>query len=66
METTLTLTQDELEELISAESHMYMDYDEERSAQYNESIRRYNDTVEALLNKMKFALQQAKEKDGQE
>lgn len=60
---TLDLTQDELEELISAESHMYMDYDEERSQQYNESIRRYNDSVEALLNKMKLALQQAKEQD---
>ena len=66
METTLTLTQDELEELICAESTMYMDYDESRSESYNASIRRYNDTVEALLNKMKFALQQAKEKDGQE
>ena len=65
MEKQLTLTQDELEELISAESHMYMDYDEERSNQYNESIRRYNDTVEALLNKLKLALQQAKEENGQ-
>ena len=66
METQLTLTQDELEELICAESHMYMDYDETRSESYNASIRRYNDTVEALLNKMKFALQQSKEKDGKE
>ena len=65
MDTTLTLTQDELEELICAESHMYMDYDEERSNQYNESIRRYNDTVEVLLNKLKLALQQAKEENGQ-
>lgn len=63
MNTTLTLTQDELEELISAESHMYLDYDETRSEAYNASIRRYNDSVEALLNKMKFALQQAKEQD---
>lgn len=46
--------------------HMYMDYDETRSEAYNASIRRYNDSVEALLNKMKLALQQAKEKDGQE
>ena len=61
--TTLTLTQDELEELICAESTMYMDYDETRSDAYNASIRRYNDTVEALLNKMKLALQQAKERD---
>ena len=38
--TQLELTQDELEELISAEAHMYMDYDEDRSAQYNESIRK--------------------------
>ena len=61
--TQLDLTQDELEELICAESHMYMDYDETRSESYNASIRRYNDSVEALLNKMKLALQQAKEKD---
>ena len=65
METQLTLTQDELEELICAESTMYMDYDETRSDAYNASIRRYNDTVEALLNKMKFALQQAKEHDNE-
>ena len=63
--TQLDLTQDELEELICAESHMYMDYDETRSESYNASIRRYNDSVEALLNKMKLALQQAKEQDGQ-
>lgn len=61
--TQLDLTQDELEELICAESHMYMDYDETRSESYNASIRRYNDSVEALLNKMKLALQQAKEQD---
>ena len=61
--TSLDLTQDELEELICAESHMYMDYDETRSESYNASIRRYNDSVESLLNKMKLALQQAKEQD---
>ena len=61
--TNLELTQDELEELISAESHMYMDYDETQSESYNASIRRYNDSVETLLNKMKLALQQAKEQD---
>lgn len=60
---TLDLTIDELEELISAESHMYMDYDDSRSNSYNEGIRRYNDTVDALINKMKLALQQAKEHD---
>ena len=58
--TNLELTQDELEELISAESHMYMDYDETRSESYNASIRKYNDSVESLLNKLKFTLQQAK------
>lgn len=61
--TTLNLTIDELDELISAESTMYMDYDESRSEQYNESIRRYNDHVEALLNKLKTAYKQAKEKE---
>ena len=65
METQLTLTQDELEELICAESHMYMDYDETRSESYNASIRRYNDSVEALLNKMKNVLQQVKESENE-
>ena len=64
--TQLELTQDELEELICAEGHMYMDYDETRSESYNASIRRYNDSVEALLNKMKLALQEAKERDNDE
>ena len=63
--TPLELTQDELEELICAESRMYMEYDETRSEAYNASIRRYNDSVESLLNKMKIALQQAKEHDEQ-
>ena len=58
--TTLDLTIDELDELISAEGTMYMDYDEERSQQYNESIRRYNDHVETLLNKLKEAYRKAK------
>ena len=49
--TQLELTQDELEELISAESHMYMDYDDSRSNSYNEGIRNYNNTVDALINK---------------
>ena len=61
--TTLDLTIDELDELISAEGTMYMDYDEERSQQYNESIRRYNDHVETLLNKLKEAYRKAKEND---
>lgn len=61
--TTLSLTIDELDELISAESTMYMDYDETRSNDYNESIRRYNDHVEALLNKLKTAYKQAKDKE---
>ena len=61
--TNLNLTIDELDELIAAESTMYMEYDETRSAQYNESIRRYNDHVEALLNKLKTAYKQAKEKE---
>ena len=56
----LDLTIDELDELIAAESHMYLDYDDNRSEQYNESIRRYNDTVDTLLNKLKTALKEAK------
>lgn len=61
--TTLSLTIDELDELIFAESTMYMDYDESRSNDYNESIRRYNDHVEALLNKLKTAYKQVKDKE---
>lgn len=59
----LDLTIDELDELIAAESHMYMDYDEKRSEQYNESIRTYNYSVDALLNKLKAAYNEAKEND---
>ena len=61
--TTLNLAIDELDELIAAESTMYMDYDETRSTQYNESIRRYNDHVESLLNKLKEAYRKAKENE---
>lgn len=64
--TTLNLTIEELDELISAESNMYMDYDETRSTQYNESIRRYNDHVESLLNKLKEAYRKAKENESQQ
>ena len=63
--TTLSLTIDELDELISAEGTMYMDYDETRSEQYNESIRHYNDRVESLLNKLKAAYKSAKEKESE-
>jgi len=58
--TTLNLTIDELDELIAAESHMYMDYDENRSEQYNESIRTYNNSVDSLLQKLKEAYNNAK------
>lgn len=60
IKTTLDITIDELDELIAAESHMYMDYDENRSEQYNESIRKYNDSVDSLLNKLKAAYKEAK------
>lgn len=63
IKTTLDLTIDELDELIAAESHMYMDYDENRSEQYNESIRKYNDSVDSLLNKLKAAYKEAKQDD---
>ena len=63
--TTLSLTIDELDELISAEGTMYMNYDETRSEQYNESIRHYNDHVESLLNKLKAAYKSAKEKESE-
>ena len=56
----LDLTIDELDELIAAESHMYLDYDDNRSEQYNDSIRRYNDTVDILLNKLKTTLKEAR------
>lgn len=64
--TTLNLSIDELDELIAAESNMYMDYDETRSTQYNESIRRYNDHVESLLNKLKEAYRKAKENESKQ
>lgn len=59
----LDLTTEELEELIFAEGKMYMDYDESRSADFNASIKRYNDNVEQLIAKMKEALEKAKAKE---
>lgn len=61
--TNLTLTIDELDELISAIGTMYMEYDETRSEAYNASIRKYNDGVEALSNKLKEAYREAKENE---
>ena len=63
--TTLTLTIDELDELCSAISTMYMEYDETRSEAYNASIRKYNDGVEALSNKLKEAYRKAKENESE-
>lgn len=61
--TTLELTIDELDELISATGLLYMDYDDERSAEYNASIRRYNDHVDALKTKLKAAYKKAEENE---
>lgn len=59
----LDITIDELDELISAIGNQYMDYDETRSESYNTSIRRYNDGIEALSNKLKEAYRKAKENE---
>lgn len=40
-----------------------MDYDENRSNDFNEHIKRYNDNVEQLIAKMKEALEKAKAKE---
>lgn len=61
--TTLNLTIDELDELISATGLLYMDYEEGRSAEYNASIRRYNDHVDALRTKLKAAYKKAEENE---
>ena len=40
-----------------------MDYEEGRSAEYNASIRRYNDHVDALRTKLKAAYKKAEENE---
>ena len=58
----LTLTVEEVEEIIEAESKMHMQVNPERSKLYNELVNHYNDKVEALVTKLKLSLAKLNER----
>ena len=45
---TLELTKHQAEEILFATSMLYQEYVELMGADYNETVRRYNDTVDEL------------------
>lgn len=53
---TLTLSPDELDELIRATEYLYMSYEYGQDEYDREAIFRYNETVDELKNKLKGAL----------
>lgn len=65
-EITIRLTRDEIEELLHATVSMYMEYDERLfkdnvlQNQYNEGVRKYNQTVDNIRDKLKDALKNGK------
>lgn len=54
----LSLTRSQVEELLFATSQLYQDYVDELGAQYNESIRRYNNSVDELRQTIKSQLKE--------
>lgn len=55
---TLKLTRKQAEEVLFATSQLYLEYIEDMPADYNESIRRYNDTVDELRQTIKDQLKE--------
>lgn len=57
---TLTLTNQQAEDLYFAASQLYMEYQDDMPADYNESIRRYNNTVDKLRETLKIQIEEQK------
>lgn len=55
---TLTLTRKQAEEVLFATSQLYLEYVEDMPSDYNEAIRRYNDTVDELRQTIKDQLKE--------
>lgn len=55
---TLKLTRKQAEEVLFATSQLYLEYIEDMPADYNEAIRRYNNTVDELRESIKNQLKE--------
>lgn len=55
---TLKLTRKQVEEVFFATSQLYLEYIEDMPADYNEAIRRYNDSVDELRQTIKDQLKE--------
>ena len=55
---TLKLTRKQAEEVLFATSQLYLEYIEDMPVDYNESIRRYNNTVDELRQTIKDQLKE--------
>lgn len=53
---TITLSPDELDELIRATEYLYMSYEYGQDDYDRKAIFRYNETVDELKNKLKQAI----------
>ena len=53
---TITLSPDELDELIRATEYLYMSYEYGQDEYDRKAIYRYNETIDELKNKLKGAL----------
>lgn len=55
---TLKLTRTQADDILHAVGQLYMEYDEKLGAQWNDSIKRYNDEIDALRITIKEQLKE--------
>ena len=55
---TLQLTRTQCDDILHAVGQLYMEYDDNLGAQWNDSIKRYNDEIDALRITIKKQLQE--------
>lgn len=53
---TINITKDQADELYFATSLLYQEYDDERGLDYNNYIRKYNNSVDELRQILKEAI----------
>lgn len=60
---TLQLTNTQADEVLFATGMLYQEYADVLGSSFNESIRRYNDTVDELRNSIKKQIQEQNNED---
>lgn len=55
---TLTITKSQADEILFATSLLYQDYTDVMGADYNETVRKYNNTVDELRQTIKDQLKE--------